>query len=147
MHQSITPSLQSVLRRSEPIDGSTGSPCAEWQTSNYSLTVRAELSRNMNRLKSFQQPAGPHRSWPEAKLRHCVDRAVSLEERRHRDEQLQCRLWCLTGRSHFSQVFAPQTQFAGRSKTQAHCSGGLALRSLSRVNNPARQPDASGLSP
>jgi SET domain-containing protein len=29
---------------------------------------------------------------------HCVDRGVSLEERRHRDEKLQSRLWCLTRR-------------------------------------------------
>src|SRR5207249_88846 len=38
----------------------------------------------------------------------------------------------------FSQAFAAVTQFAGRSKAQAHClrSGGLAPRSLSRVHNP-----------
>jgi len=51
IHYSITPLLQFILSCSEAIDDSTGSPCAEWQTSNYSLTVRAELSRNMNRLK------------------------------------------------------------------------------------------------
>src|SRR5439155_26410291 len=38
----------------------------------------------------------------------------------------------------FSQAFAAVTQFAGRSKAQAHClrSGGLAPRSLSRVHDP-----------
>jgi hypothetical protein len=40
---------------------------------------------------------------------------------RHRDEQFQCRLWCLPRRSPLSQAFAPETQFAGRSKTQTHC--------------------------
>ena len=58
----------------------------------------------------------------------CVDQGVSLEERKHRDKELQCLLWCLARRSHFSQAFAPETQFAGRSNAPAHCfrSGRLA---------------------
>jgi hypothetical protein len=38
----------------------------------------------------------------------------------------------------FFKAFVPQIVLAGRSKAQAHClrSGGLALRSASRVNNP-----------
>jgi hypothetical protein len=40
---------------------------------------------------------------------------------RHRGEQVQCRLWCSARCSPFSQAFAPETQFAGRSKAQAHC--------------------------
>jgi hypothetical protein len=39
----------------------------------------------------------------------------------HRDEKLQCLLWCSARRSRFSQVFAIQTQFAGRSMAEAHC--------------------------
>src|SRR5262249_24383604 len=45
---------------------------------------------------------------PEKKLRHPVDRGLSLEERRHRDEQSQCRIWCLPRRLHLSQAGAPQ---------------------------------------
>ena len=73
-------------------------------------------------------PASPDYSRYEAKSQHCVDRGVSLEERRHRAEKFQCRGWDSSRRSHFSQLFAAETQFAGRYKPQAHClrSGGLA---------------------
>jgi hypothetical protein len=40
---------------------------------------------------------------------------------RHRDEQFQCRLGCLARRSRFSRAFAPQIQFAGRSRAQTYC--------------------------
>jgi hypothetical protein len=40
---------------------------------------------------------------------------------RHRVEQFQYRLWCMARRSRVSQAYAPQTQFAGRSKPQVHC--------------------------
>jgi len=40
---------------------------------------------------------------------------------RHGDEQFQCRLWCSVRRTHFSQLFAPATQFAGCSKAQPYC--------------------------
>jgi hypothetical protein len=40
---------------------------------------------------------------------------------RHKVEQRRCLLWCLARRSRFSQAFAPQGKFAGRSKVQAHC--------------------------
>jgi hypothetical protein len=39
----------------------------------------------------------------------------------HGGEKLQCPVWCSARRWPFSQAFAPQTQFAGRSKAQAHC--------------------------
>ena len=42
-------------------------------------------------------------------------------EARHGGEWSQSRVWCLVWRSHSSQAFAPQTQFAGRSKARAHC--------------------------
>ena len=40
---------------------------------------------------------------------------------RHESEQVQCRVWCLARRLPFSQVFAPETQFAGHSKAQTYC--------------------------
>jgi hypothetical protein len=40
---------------------------------------------------------------------------------RHEGEQVQCRFWCSARRLPFSQAFAPETQFAGCSKGQAHC--------------------------
>ncbi len=45
---------------------------------------------------------------------------------RRRDEQPQCRFGCSVRRLLFSQVFAPATQFAGRSESQGYC---LALES------------------
>jgi hypothetical protein len=65
----------------------------------------------------------------------CGSIRASLEERKHRGEQLQCRLWCSARRSHFSQACASESPFAGPSKVQAYClrSGGLPFRS---PNNP-----------
>jgi hypothetical protein len=40
---------------------------------------------------------------------------------RHRGEQVQFRVWRSARRLPFSQAFAPENQFAGRSKAQAHC--------------------------
>src|SRR5262245_29025713 len=51
----------------------------------------------------------------------CFHRGASLEERRHRDEQLRFRLWCLLRDVHHFEALAPLTQFAGHSKAQAHC--------------------------
>jgi hypothetical protein len=57
---------------------------------------------------------------------------------RHRDQQLQRFLWCLVRRSHFSQAFAPETQFAGRSEPETHCltPEGSRLDRSHAVNNP-----------
>jgi hypothetical protein len=49
-----------------------------------------------------------------------------FERVRHRSEQVQCRVWSSARRLPCSQVFAPATWFAGRSKAQDHC---LALES------------------
>jgi hypothetical protein len=40
---------------------------------------------------------------------------------KHKDKPLQCLLWCSARRSPFSHTFAPESQFAGHSKAQAHC--------------------------
>jgi len=75
----------------------------------------------------------------EEESRHCVNRGVSLEERRHRDEKFQCRVWRSARCSNFFRPSVLQTQPGGRTKAQAHClrSGGLTPRLLSRALNDA----------
>ncbi len=79
----------------------------------------------------------PDYSRSEEESRHCVNRGVSLEERRHRGEKFQCRVPRSARRANFSQASALQTQPEGPTKAQAHClrSGGLAPRLLPRANN------------
>jgi hypothetical protein len=58
----------------------------------------------------------------------CSDQALSLGERRHRSEQLQCRLGCLVQGWQSLPESAAAPEIASRSNPLAYCirSGGLA---------------------
>lgn len=96
-------------RRVKPIDEPVEALYNAWVSSRGHKTMKL-----YQKVGKSGKPKRPFNRWLvrivhglEEEGRHSVDRGVSLEKRRLRDEQLQCRFWCLARRSHFSQAFAP----------------------------------------